>query len=335
MVESRCATCGDPLLPGDRFCERCGTEVGPGAPTTGTCRSCGEETEIIDGYCSSCGMKQPSPRDHLEQSWPGVAAVTDKGRNHHRNEDAMAVVTGAGFVVAVVCDGASSSVDSDKASQAAADAAAAVLAASIPEDPTDVDFTGAFEAARKAVLAMPYDRSTALDPPTCTYLAAVATDDELRLAGLGDCRSYWIETGDDGPVARQLTTDDSWATEAVARGELPLDQAMAHPQGHAITRWISLDADAGWRPTLTRFTVPGPGRLVLCSDGLWNYTLEAGVLAAEVARGGDEPLAVASHLAAFANQSGGHDNITVVVIDLPLAPGESSSVDATEGDSSP
>jgi serine/threonine protein phosphatase PrpC len=44
---------------------------------------------------------------------------------------------------------------------------------------------------------------------------------------------------------------------------------------------------------------------------------------------------VARHLAAFANQSGGHDNITVVVIDLPLAPGEPSSVDAAEGDSSP
>jgi serine/threonine protein phosphatase PrpC len=270
MGETTCAVCGDPLLPGDRFCERCGTEVGPGAPTIGTCPSCGEETEILDGYCGSCGMKQPAPRDHLEQSWPGVAAVTDKGRTHHRNEDAMAVVTGVGFVVAVVCDGTSSSVDSDKASQAAADAAAAVLAASIPDDPTDVDFAGAYEAARKAVLAMPYDRSTMLDPPTCTYLAAVATDDELRLAGLGDCRSYWVETGDDGPVAHQLTTDDSWATEAVARGELPVDEAMAHPQGHAITRWISLDADAQWRPTLTRFAVPGPGRLVLCSDGLWN-----------------------------------------------------------------
>ncbi|MGH9243146.1 MAG: PP2C family serine/threonine-protein phosphatase [Acidimicrobiales bacterium] len=332
VPDAVCPACGEPVLPGDRFCESCGAEVGPAAEARAVCAHCGERAEIVEGYCSLCGMKQPSPRDHLEQSWPGVGAVTDKGRTHHRNEDAMAVIVGTGFVVAVVCDGTSTSADSDKASQAAADAAAAVLAGGGPED---ADFAGAYEAARKSVLAMPYEPNPALDPPTCTYLAAVVTDDDVVLATLGDCRSYWVADGE----ARLLTADDSWSTEQIARGAMSVEEAMAHPQGHAITRWISADADPQWRPTLTRFEVPGSGRLILCSDGLWNYMLQPETVAAEVANlagaagaaeadgteradGAEaDPLALARHLTTFANESGGHDNITVVVVDLPLKGG--------------
>jgi serine/threonine protein phosphatase PrpC len=267
-------------------------------------------------------MKQPSPRDHIESEWPGVGAVTDRGRTHHRNEDAMAVVVEPARVIAVVCDGTSTSVDSDKASQAAADAAAAVLAAADPGDPADPDLAAAFDAARKAVLAMPYDPQPGLDAPSSTYLAAVVRGDEVVLAGLGDCRAYWVAGGG----AEQLTTDDAWAQEAVARGEMSVEQAMAHPQGHAITRWISLDADPQWRPRLTRFPIPGPGRVVVCSDGLWNYTLQPEVLAGLVdgsSEGtGPDPLTLARQLVDFANESGGHDNITVVVVELPFpAPG--------------
>ena len=120
-----CPVCGEPLLPGDRYCEGCGHDLlDQSRPVTATCAHCGATAEITDGYCDRCGMKQPSPRDHLESAWPGVGAVTDRGRSHHRNEDAMSVVVEPARVVAVVCDGTSTSVDSDKASQAAADAAA-------------------------------------------------------------------------------------------------------------------------------------------------------------------------------------------------------------------
>jgi serine/threonine protein phosphatase PrpC len=310
-----CPVCGEPLLAGDRYCEGCGHDLDDrSAPVTATCVHCGETTQIVDGYCDRCGMKQPAARDHIEGGWPGVGGVTDRGRAHHRNEDAMAVIVDAERVIAVVCDGTSTSVDSDQAAQAAADAAAAVLAAAEPEDPADPDIAGAFDAARKAVLAMPFAAQPGLDPPTCTYLAAVVRADEAVLASLGDCRSYWVSEG----VAEPLTTDDSWAGEMVARGELPVEDALAHPQGHAITRWISVDADPQWRPRLTRFPIPGPGRLVLCSDGLWNYTLHADVLAAEIDPQ-EDALTVARHLVEFANEAGGHDNITVVVVDLPLA----------------
>ena len=89
-----------------------------------------------DGYCATCGARAPSPRDHfVEQPAPWVAAVCDRGVRHPRNEDAVAVAADpepGTRAVLVVCDGVSSSTDSDVASLAAARAARDVLAASHP-----------------------------------------------------------------------------------------------------------------------------------------------------------------------------------------------------------
>jgi serine/threonine protein phosphatase PrpC len=87
---------------------------------------------------------------------------------------------------------------------------------------------------------------------------------------------------------------------------------------HTITRWLGRDADPAWTPRLSQFRPDGPGRLVLCSDGLWNYAETAAEVAAAAAAG--EPLEVATRLVDFANGKGGHDNITVIVIDIKEAP---------------
>src|SRR5262249_57874387 len=87
------------------------------------------------GSCESCGRRVRSGRDHQEVDLGIVAGVTDRGLRHHRNEDAMALATAttaAGpAVVAVVCDGVSSSAHPDEASLAAARAAAGVLLAAV------------------------------------------------------------------------------------------------------------------------------------------------------------------------------------------------------------
>jgi serine/threonine protein phosphatase PrpC len=273
-----------------------------------TCVHCGEAAEIADGYCGHCGMRQPDPRDHLEHESRGVAAVTDRGRAHRRNEDAVAVVVRPAAIVAVVCDGVSTSTDPERASQAAADAAAEVLAGQ------DADFDRAFEAARDAVLALPVDRAASHVPPTTTYIAAAVDDRAATISSLGDCRSYWV----DANGARQLTIDDSSAAAAVAEGGISMEEAMRLPNGHAITRWISIDADPRWRPSTVRFEIPGPGHLVLCSDGLWNYAVDPETLAAEMRAADGDTMARARHLVEFANRSGGRDNISVIVVDLPL-----------------
>jgi serine/threonine protein phosphatase PrpC len=129
---------------------------------------------------------------------------------------------------------------------------------------------------------------------------------------MGDCRSYWLPAEGEGET---LTEDDSWAAEKIAAGELTAEQAYADPLSHTITRWLGRDADPEWRPRLFQFTATAAGRLLLCSDGLWNYAQTGAQLAA--AGGDGDPLEVAQRLVTFAKESGGHDNITAVVIDLP------------------
>ncbi|HEV2759770.1 MAG TPA: protein phosphatase 2C domain-containing protein [Acidimicrobiales bacterium] len=317
-----CPACGEPIVTGARYCEACGNELpfteaavvtpvpeAPPAPlaVAVTCPSCGNQGEPVEGYCGICGMRLPAARDHQEQELELVAGVSDKGIRHHRNEDAMAMFIGDGFVVALVCDGVSTTVNPDVASQAAADAACAVLA----ERP---DHDAAYDAARAAVLATAYEPAADLGPPSCTYLAAMVTDQRITFASLGDCRSYWVTPGS----ATQITVDDSWAELQIASGAMSRAEAYAHPNAHVITRWLANDADPTWRPTRVDFDVPGPGRLLLVSDGLWNYTIEPATL---VAATGDEPLGrldLARRLVTFANEAGGSDNITVVVVDLPL-----------------
>jgi len=321
-IAAACPTCGEPIVAGDRFCEACGTELPfvegralpaeEPAPTAGrpavvACPSCGSEGEPVDGYCAVCGMRLPALRDHLEVELEGVAGVTDKGRRHHRNEDAMAVHVGDGFVVALVCDGVSTTVNPDVASQAAADTACAVLA-------QGGDHDAAFDAAREAVLATEFQPHPELGPPSCTYLAAMVTDERVTLATLGDCRAYWMTP----EGASQITVDDSWAEVQIASGTMSRADAYAHRNAHVITRWVAADADPAWRPTKVDFDVPGGGRLLLVSDGLWNYTLEPEHL---MAAAGDQPserIDLARRFVTFANDAGGSDNITVVVVDLPL-----------------
>src|SRR5215208_6215720 len=108
----------DKTLVVTRPCANCGGEIGP------------------DGYCLTCGTKAPTERDHYTEhpaSW--VAACCDRGVRHHRNEDATAVAAEPNprsRAVLVVCDGVSTSLDSDIASLAAADAAREVLVAQRP-----------------------------------------------------------------------------------------------------------------------------------------------------------------------------------------------------------
>ena len=94
---------------------------------------------------------------------------------------------------------------------------------------------------------------------------------------------------------------------------------MADHRAHVITRWLGPDADSAWEPRLTRFEPPGPGRLLAVSDGLWNYLSEPAEIAAAVGARTDL-LDIARTLTNLANEAGGADNITVVVVDWPLTP---------------
>jgi serine/threonine protein phosphatase PrpC len=98
-----------------------------------------------------------------------------------------------------------------------------------------------------------------------------------------------------------------------------VDEAMASPQAHVITRWLGADLPDP-EPHVARFRPPGPGVVLVCSDGLWNYRQEASDLAGLVMPAAQtEPLPAAADLVKFAVDRGGLDNITVVLIPVPFA----------------
>jgi len=345
-VAVSCPTCRAPVLPGERFCEACGSALtgvrapapppvppalarhDPGEVARASsvtipltrCASCGELSAMTDGYCSICGMRAPSPRDHIEASGPGWAGVSDRGQHHARNEDAFVASRQAvPRVFVALSDGVSTTQRPDDASRACVEAVHTALLG----DAEDLVAAGA--AARVAVLAIEPTGERTLGPPSCTMLMAVLGGGVIELGWLGDCRAYWLDA--DG--ATVLTTDHSWAAEEVATGSRTEAEALDDPRAHMITRWVGADADPTWQPATRRFAPPGTGHLLLCSDGLWNYFSAPDTLP-DAAGPLDDLLAAANRLVAFANDAGGHDNITVVIVAWPLDAGslDAGSLDA-------
>jgi len=321
-----CHRCGQPVGATDSFCESCGAELAPPTVSDGAgggpqaCEACSSTRISADGFCESCGHRARSGRDHQEADLGLVAGVTDRGLRHHRNEDAMAlgtadIATAAGpAVVAVVCDGVSTSPRPDEASLVAARAAARVLLAGVRTgaDPAEAS-AAAVRAATEAVTGLGGPPG---DPPAATFVSAVLTAAAATVCWVGDSRAYWLAAGPDS-AAQQLTTDDSFAEELVAAGLLSEADALASPHGHVVTRWIGADHD-DLEPHVVRFEPPGPGVLLLCSDGLWNYQPDAAGLAGLALPAAlTDPLGAARTLVSFALAAGGMDNVTAVLAPFP------------------
>ncbi|MFJ8334753.1 PP2C family serine/threonine-protein phosphatase [Streptomyces sp. NPDC094437] len=304
--------------------------VGPGGASA-VCVACRAGRVDHDGYCENCGHAQPRERDHMEQEVGPIAAVSDRGLRHHRNEDAFALGTstlpdGSPVSVAIVCDGVSSATRPDDASLAASRAASASLLAALPQGAHPQQaMHEAIVAAAHAVNALAAEPATALEQgphqnaPACTLVGAIVTPGLLTVGWVGDSRVYWVPVDRSAPAAR-LTEDDSWAAQMVAAGLMNEAEAYADERAHAITGWLGADSYE-LEPHTASFKPDRPGVVVVCSDGLWNYAEGAEEMAEAVpADAATRPLHGARVLVGHALDGGGHDNVTVAVLPFPVVP---------------
>ncbi|MDO4264465.1 MAG: protein phosphatase 2C domain-containing protein, partial [Deinococcus sp.] len=206
-----------------------------------------------------------------------------------------------------VADGMGGHAAGELASQLALEAFAEVLGR--PRGPLPQRIIYAAESANQAV----YRRAVGdLSGMGTTLLAAVIARGALYLAHAGDSRAYLLR----GDALFRLTDDHSWVADQLRAGELTPEQARTHRWRNVVSN--ALGGEQRVRLELLSLALEAGDRLLLCTDGLYGPVNERKLLTIlSLPRTAGQ---VAQTLVDLANQAGGPDNISVVVVDV-LVPG--------------
>ena len=244
------------------------------------------------------------------------AGVTDVGRIREANQDSFGSVEG----LYVLADGMGGHRGGEVASTVAVSATLDGF-----NIHTRKGLAGAVLRANRAVIvhAAGDPHLTGMGTTICA-LAQVEGDDgeeALAVANVGDSRVYRFSNN----RLEQVSDDHSLVADLVRAGDLSLDGAARHPQRNILTRALGIEADVS---VDTWELVPIEGaRYLLCSDGLVNELDDSGI--ARILRDKADSEAAAVELVRSAVDVGGHDNVTVIVVDVIAAPRVSSGVDLT------
>src|SRR6266536_4252325 len=231
-------------------------------------------------------------------------AVTDIGRMRKNNEDRYLI---AGRLAAVA-DGMGGHRAGEVASAIAMEELASLEHAGPWSTPAQ-----AGEALRSAFLrANRRIRETAakdsqLDGMGTTLVALLEDQDSVHLANVGDSRAYLLRNGE----LSQVTVDHTLVQGLIDEGRLRPEEAERHPQRSIITRALGVEADV--EVDLFTYQLQRGDRLLLCSDGLSGVVDETRIR--NVLLRVPDPQDAAERLVAMANENGGPDNITVMVLD--------------------
>jgi PPM family protein phosphatase len=226
------------------------------------------------------------------------ASATHKGMVRDKNEDSV-FPTSSGEatdqVLAIVADGMGGHVAGEVASRIAINAAAS---SDLP--PTDRVAAGN-RAIREEVA-----RDSGLEGMGTTMTLLNVENGIATIAHIGDSRAYLLRDGE----LRQVTEDHTVAAEYVAQGQLSPEEAAAHPQRHmllrtlGLTRFVNVDE--------VKIDLSTGDRILLCSDGLTEMVRDSAI--GKILADGS-PDEVVWDLVETANEAGGVDNITVVVVE--------------------
>jgi PPM family protein phosphatase len=236
-----------------------------------------------------------------------AGASSDVGQLRTGNEDSFLIDDRLSLYA--VADGMGGHQGGEVASATAIEALRAAVASGDPIDTAIVRANAAvFEKAAT-------DRGLAGMGTTLTAIAIVG-ESTLLIGHVGDSRAYRVRDG----VLEQLTEDHSLVEELVREGRLSPEEAKVHPQRSIITRTIGVEHDV--EVDLLAIEARTGDRILICSDGLTTMLDDDEV--ARIAQLDADPRLAADHLVDAANEAGGEDNITVVVIDVLEAPAASA-----------
>lgn len=238
-----------------------------------------------------------------------IVAKTDKGNVRDSNQDAYAVGEFSDEVVwSVVCDGMGGAAGGNIASALAVKVISDKINVSYRDQMRDSSIKNMLDSALTAANIEVFDFAEAqpdLRGMGTTVVCAIVRDNQAYIAHAGDSRAYIINNGN----IRQVTTDHSMVQDLLLRGKITPEEAENHPNKNIITRAVGVDR--GIEIDFEQIDLDDEDTLLICTDGLSNYVSNDEML--ELMSDGKH-YAFADRLVKKANENGGGDNITVVVI---------------------
>lgn len=235
-------------------------------------------------------------------------AKTDVGKKRSMNQDFLYCgenPTGSFQNLFIVADGMGGHKAGDHASSLCVDTVVSSVEHSVHTTPVSI-YAEAIEAANLAVYEEAMNHFEYEGMGT-TFVSCTIADHVMYVANIGDSRLYLLRKH-----LEQITEDHSLVSELVKNGKLTENEARMHPQKNIITRALGTDDEVS--ADYFEKQLESGDKILLCSDGLSNMVDNEEI--EYILRHSDSVKKATNALVDKANQNGGEDNISVIVIEI-------------------
>jgi serine/threonine protein phosphatase PrpC len=265
----------------------------------------------------------------VERAHLHVAVMSHPGMSGKNNEDRYSVSAyqiGTAHpipsILAIVADGIGGHRAGEIAAEIAVEKISQAIAAADGQQPIGTLASALTQASQAIFEQAEYNPDQQGMGSTCACAWIIA--DRLYIANVGDSRVYLLRDR----TIRQLTIDHTWIQEAIDHGVITPEEAHQHPNAHVIRRYLGSrqavvpdmrlrlrpgESDEQARSNQGTRLQPGD-QVILCSDGLTDLVRASEIVTVLQGYPQKEGL---QKLVEMANQRGGHDNITIVALQVP------------------
>ena len=259
-----------------------------------------------------------------------IGMLTDVGQVRTVDEDSILAADlsfgvnseSSKFLLLAVADGMGGHAKGEEASKIALNAIAGAV---IPDLLNNTPFTKILEKgiqnANQDILDYTAENPEASGMGT-TSVCAVVKDNQIHLANVGDSRAYRVS---DDEICR-VTKDHSYVQALIDEDEITEEQAREHPRKNEITRAVgimpSIEVDT------MKLTLDSDESLLLCCDGVIAHLSDDDIH--KIIRGSSDPQTACQEIVDMANERGGSDNISLIILSS-----EGSDTKENESDDSP
>ena len=243
-----------------------------------------------------------------------IGMLTDVGQVRTVDEDSILAADlsfgvnseSSKFLLLAVADGMGGHAKGEEASKIALNAIASAV---IPDLLNNTPFTKILEKgiqnANQDILDYTAENPEASGMGT-TSVCAVVKDNQIHLANVGDSRAYRVS---DDEICR-VTKDHSYVQALIDEGDITEEQAREHPRKNEITRAVgimpSIEVDT------MKLTLDSDESLLLCCDGVIAHLSDDDIH--KIIRDSPDPQTACKEIVDLANERGGSDNISLIIL---------------------